>query len=112
MLLCWFNGIFQETDSSVQSIVESLSSFARLTTLSILPPRSSNTDSLYMNVLVPKDAKVTASRFVQGIPALTRLAFPLKFPVEKTLWYAKSRDDAMADDIVIECKRKKIHSVF
>ena len=101
----------QEIDSSVQSVVDSFSPFTRLSTLSILPPRGANTDSLYMKVLISKDAVATASRFVQGIPALTRLAFPLSFPADETLWYAKSRDVAMVSDVVIGCKRKKHHSV-
>lgn len=93
--------MFQGNDSSAQIVVNGLSPFTRLTTLSILPPCNANTDSLYMNILTPQNALRTASLFVQGIPTLTRLAFPLKYPVDETSWHAKSQDVAKAGDIVI-----------
>jgi hypothetical protein len=98
-LYLWQHGEM-DTDSSMKTIVDSFSPFIRLTTLYIQPPRDLQAHSLYKNVLLPRDAVKTASCFVQVIPTLTRVAFTLG-PREETLWYAKTRDVAMAGDIVI-----------
>jgi hypothetical protein len=91
----------QDADSSMQSIVDSFSSFTRLNTLYIQSHRTAQqADSLYENILLESKAIKTASRFLQGIPTLNRIAFALS-PTDGTLWYAKDGDVAMAGDIIV-----------
>lgn len=90
----------QEIDSSVHSVMNSFSSFTQLTTLSILPPRCKNGDSLYMNIYTLEDCLRMASLFVRGIPAFTRVAVPPKYPANEALWYTKAQDVAQDGDIL------------
>jgi|ERR1700722_2055614 len=99
----FLNATLQETDSSVQGTASSASRFTRLATLSLLPHRSLNTDSVYKNVLTAKDERRTAACFFKTVPSLIRITFPVSIAkAEESLWYARSREVAVAQDVVIE----------
>lgn len=89
----------------MQETASALANLTQLRTLSLLPPRSSTGDSLYINTL--GDEKATASYFFRTLSSLHRVSFPPKCPPHQLVWYARSLDVAMVGDIVIQTPKRK-----
>src|ERR1700722_2211641 len=99
----FLNATLQEMDSSVRRTASSASRFTRLATLSLLPNHSLNMNSVYENVRTEKDERQTAACFFKTVPSLIKITFPAAIATaEESLWYARSREVAAAQDVVIE----------